>query len=873
MAFHPGEYRIASAISSLKTQKANQWHYLNLPFGLFYSYYKLFEMTSCYAICSQSSLKSLTKPKHHSKSQDSTLQESSSFFSFLFLFTDKLRNPSSRLDSQMDFVNVLKFSAACFDLLAWPLFALGYPLCASIRVIETKSISDVRKLVTYWVLFSLISLFDHAFSELLEWIPFWPYIKLMIICWLVIPHFDGSHYVYQNLVCPCLSMDTQVVMNWRFNESKKLFHSRENFLVVADRYIKENGAEALAKLIASKLKSTKPNVEVKEIEAHAAPEKKGEQWKCEEPNVSQKEIQVVEVTEIKSGEDGRNRCKGPNAAKKEIKVTEVTQRTFGGTAHWVKQTELNLGETKSNTTCIAGIKERATALMTAEIEACRDDRTPEISLHKKVQKEWACAVCLLTTQSEATLNSHLQGKRHQATSEQLKAKNQATKDNGSPSASMAKISDQSTKEEQPKCTSNNLNSKNNGISAASTVKKPDETKDDKRQKCASSNGPNQKNKKVWACALCQVTTQSEATLNSHLQGKRHQATSEQLKAKNQAIKTNGSPSASMAKKSDGSTKEEQLKCTSNNLNSKNNGISAASTVKKPDKTKEDKQQKCASSNGPNQKNNKNWACALCQVTTQSEATLNSHLQGKRHQATSEQPKGKNKATKASGSPSASMAKKSDQSTKEEQLKCTSNNLNSKNNGISAASKVKKPDDTKDDERQKCASSNGRNQKNNKKQEKALVPETNEQGHQKNLKQTGDGMKELGSWCNICNVSCTSELDMASHLNGRRHFDSIKQLSELWCSNCNVKCNSEVDMASHQNGRRHLEQLKERLGLWCSICSVSCNSKVDMDSHLNGRRHLDQIEEQLRFWCGACNLMCNSELKMASHLNRRSHLKT
>ena len=198
--------------------------------------------------------------------------------------------------------------------------------------------------------------------------------------------------------------------------------------------------------------------------------------------------------------------------------------------------------------------------------------------------------------------------------------------------------------------------------------------------------------------------------------------------------------------------------------------------------------------------------------------MNSHLQGKRHQATSEQLKGKNKATKASGSPSASMAKKSDQSTKEEQLKCTSNNLNSKNNGISAASKVKKPDDTKDDERQKCASSNGRNQKNNKKQEKALVPETNEQGHQKNLKQTGDGMKELGSWCNICNVSCTSELDMASHLNGRRHFDSIKQLSELWCSNCNVKCNSEVDMASHQNGRRHLEQLKERLGLWCSICS-------------------------------------------------------
>ncbi|XP_034681017.1 HVA22-like protein a, partial [Vitis riparia] len=107
----------------------------------------------------------------------------------------------------MGLMNVLKFSAACFDLLGWPLFALGYPLCASIRAIETNSISDVRKWVAYWVLFSLISLFDHTFAKLLEWVPFWPYIKLMVICWMVIPHFDGSYSVYQHLVHPCLSMD------------------------------------------------------------------------------------------------------------------------------------------------------------------------------------------------------------------------------------------------------------------------------------------------------------------------------------------------------------------------------------------------------------------------------------------------------------------------------------------------------------------------------------------------------------------------------------------------------------------------------------------------------------------------------------------
>ncbi|XP_059591973.1 HVA22-like protein a isoform X3 [Vitis vinifera] len=310
----------------------------------------------------------------------------------------------------MGVMNVLKFSAACFDLLGWPLFALGYPLCSSIWVIETNSISDFRKLVTYWVLFSLISLFDHAFAKLLEWIPFWPYIKLMIICCLVMPHFDGSYYVYQHLVHPCLSMVTQVVMNWLFNESKKLSPSRENFLVAADQYIKENGAEALEKLLASK-------------------------WQCEELNVAQKEIRVVEVTEIKN-RDGAKQCEGPNVAKEEIKVTKVAQRTFGGTAKWVKRTELNLGETKSTTTCAEEIAERPAGL----------------------------------------LNSHLQGERHKATSEQLNAKNQATKTNGSPSASVENKSDQT---------------KNNGISASSTVKRPGE-----QHKCASSNGLEQKNNKI-----------------------------------------------------------------------------------------------------------------------------------------------------------------------------------------------------------------------------------------------------------------------------------------------------------------------------------------------------------------------------------------
>lgn len=41
--------------------------------------------------------------------------------------------------------------------------------CASICAIENNSNSGTRKLITYWVLYSLISLFEHAFMKLLEW--------------------------------------------------------------------------------------------------------------------------------------------------------------------------------------------------------------------------------------------------------------------------------------------------------------------------------------------------------------------------------------------------------------------------------------------------------------------------------------------------------------------------------------------------------------------------------------------------------------------------------------------------------------------------------------------------------------------------------
>ncbi|WJX52461.1 hypothetical protein P8452_38573 [Trifolium repens] len=129
-----------------------------------------------------------------------------------------------------------------------------YPMCASVQAIETDSYEKTKHLISYWILLSLIYLFEYAFMNLLLWFQLWPYIKLMTVFWLIIPDFGRASYVYNNLMC---TMKPQIVTCWR-----KCFVEKDNFIMHAERYMKENGTEALEKLIASKNTMCRPDAEV-----------------------------------------------------------------------------------------------------------------------------------------------------------------------------------------------------------------------------------------------------------------------------------------------------------------------------------------------------------------------------------------------------------------------------------------------------------------------------------------------------------------------------------------------------------------------------------------------------------------------------------
>lgn len=73
----------------------------------------------------------------------------------------------------------------------------------------------------------------------------------MIIFWLIVPDFGRASYAYNNIIRTCISNPQAILSS--LNNWRKIFVKKDNFLLHADRYLEDNGTEALMKLIASKV--------------------------------------------------------------------------------------------------------------------------------------------------------------------------------------------------------------------------------------------------------------------------------------------------------------------------------------------------------------------------------------------------------------------------------------------------------------------------------------------------------------------------------------------------------------------------------------------------------------------------------------------
>ncbi|CAM6076158.1 unnamed protein product [Sphagnum tenellum] len=146
------------------------------------------------------------------------------------------------------------------NALAGPVVMLLYPLYASIKAIESPFKEDDRLWLTYWVLYSFVSLLELVAAPIFAWIPLWSTIKLAVAAWLVLPQFRGGIIVYEQYVRPYFYSTVQ-------NADAKLTDTQGKFLSSISpeacssvaQFINDNGSDAFDKIMAAAAAESRKN--------------------------------------------------------------------------------------------------------------------------------------------------------------------------------------------------------------------------------------------------------------------------------------------------------------------------------------------------------------------------------------------------------------------------------------------------------------------------------------------------------------------------------------------------------------------------------------------------------------------------------------
>ncbi|CAH9088341.1 unnamed protein product [Cuscuta epithymum] len=83
---------------------------------------------------------------------------------------------------------------------AGPATMFIYPLYASIVATEKSSKLDSEQWLAYWIMLAFLFFIEMVFRPILEWIPIWYDVKLVLVAWMVLPYFRGAAFIYDRVV-------------------------------------------------------------------------------------------------------------------------------------------------------------------------------------------------------------------------------------------------------------------------------------------------------------------------------------------------------------------------------------------------------------------------------------------------------------------------------------------------------------------------------------------------------------------------------------------------------------------------------------------------------------------------------------------------
>jgi receptor expression-enhancing protein 5/6 len=122
-----------------------------------------------------------------------------------------IKDISERINVKPQYIGLAFISFVCLFLVFeygtyWITFAIGflYPAYMTYKCIETDVQSvetqEEKLWLSYWIVFSLMNVFDKFLSAVLVIIPFYNIIKIGYIIWLFHPKTRGAKIVYDKII-------------------------------------------------------------------------------------------------------------------------------------------------------------------------------------------------------------------------------------------------------------------------------------------------------------------------------------------------------------------------------------------------------------------------------------------------------------------------------------------------------------------------------------------------------------------------------------------------------------------------------------------------------------------------------------------------
>ncbi|KAL8730055.1 MAG: hypothetical protein Q9181_004800 [Wetmoreana brouardii] len=80
-----------------------------------------------------------------------------------------------------------------------------FPIFASYKALRTSDPAQLTPWLMYWVVISCFSLIEYWTFFIVSWLPFYAYLRLFLLSYLVLPQTQGARLIYQSYIHPFLA--------------------------------------------------------------------------------------------------------------------------------------------------------------------------------------------------------------------------------------------------------------------------------------------------------------------------------------------------------------------------------------------------------------------------------------------------------------------------------------------------------------------------------------------------------------------------------------------------------------------------------------------------------------------------------------------